>query len=136
MMKQEFEELAGYEVSDEAYYNVIEPMYLATNLEKQEFVKCINKKQFALKTKKQLINEAKKIARQFTTNKITSLDEEFKLEDELEEIRKEIKSRWYPGMSVYINWEHEVYAHICITYPKSIEIYNKFSGGSVYYNLI
>ena len=49
MMKQEFERIAGYEVSAEDYYKVIEPMYMATNLSKQDFVKTINRKRFAVK---------------------------------------------------------------------------------------
>ena len=49
MMKQEFEALAGYEVSTEDYNNIIEPMYLATDLSKQDFVKTISKKRFAVK---------------------------------------------------------------------------------------
>lgn len=48
MMKHEFEELAGYEVSVEDYNNIIEPMYMATNLSKTEFVKTISKKRFAV----------------------------------------------------------------------------------------
>ena len=48
MMKHEFEEIAGYEVSREDYDNIIEPMYMATNLTKQEFVKTISKKRFAV----------------------------------------------------------------------------------------
>lgn len=46
MMKHEFETLAGYEVSREDYDNIIEPMYMATNLSKQDFVKTISKKRF------------------------------------------------------------------------------------------
>lgn len=49
MMKQEFEKLAGYEVSAEDYNNIIEPMYSATNLSKQDFVKTINRKAFEVK---------------------------------------------------------------------------------------
>lgn len=52
MMKHEFEELAGYEVTTEAYNNIIEPMYMATTLSKQEFVKCVNRKQFEIKKEK------------------------------------------------------------------------------------
>ncbi len=48
MMKYEFETLAGYEVSTEDYNNIIEPMYMATNLSKEEFVKTVSKKRFAL----------------------------------------------------------------------------------------
>lgn len=44
MMKIEFEALAGYEVSVSDYDNIIEPMYMATNLNKAEFVKLSAKK--------------------------------------------------------------------------------------------
>lgn len=53
MMKYEFEELAGYEVSTEDYENIIEPMYIATNLTKAEFVKVIDKKRFAIVKKEE-----------------------------------------------------------------------------------
>ena len=46
MMHKEFEAIAGYEVSYEDFINIIEPMYMATNLSKQEFVKTLNKKFF------------------------------------------------------------------------------------------
>ena len=57
MMKHEFEALAGYEVSIEDYNKIIEPMYMATDLNKEDFVKVIDKKRFALPTKKQMINQ-------------------------------------------------------------------------------
>ena len=46
MMHKEFEELAGIEVSYEDYTNIIEPMYMAGNLSKREFVKTLNLKFF------------------------------------------------------------------------------------------
>ena len=49
MMHHEFEQIAGYEVSYEDYTNIIEPMYLATNLSKQDFVKTLNRKAFEKK---------------------------------------------------------------------------------------
>ena len=66
MMWKEFEELAGYEVSYEDYLNIIEPMYMALpeQFTKQDFVKMLDKKRFALPTKKQLQNEMKKLAEQ------------------------------------------------------------------------
>lgn len=48
MMKHEFEALAGYEVSTADYDKIIEPMYMATTLSKEEFVKVIDKKRFAI----------------------------------------------------------------------------------------
>ena len=134
MTKQEFEQIAGYEVSADKYYKVIEPMYMATDLDKWEFVKCVNKKAFALKTKKELILEARKIAEQYK-KEVTAVGQEA-LEEQLEKIRKEIKESYYMGFSVFINWAHKKRADgNILTYPESIEIYNRFSGYSVYYNL-
>lgn len=53
MMKHEFERIAGYEVSAEDYNNIIEPMYMATNLSKEDFVKTISKKRFAVVKKEE-----------------------------------------------------------------------------------
>ncbi len=44
MMKQEFEQLAKIEVTEETYTKVIEPMYLATDLSKEDFIKSLNLK--------------------------------------------------------------------------------------------
>lgn len=45
-MHAEFERLAGYKVDLETYNCVIEPMYMATNLTKEDFIKCLNRKAF------------------------------------------------------------------------------------------
>lgn len=63
MMKQEFEVLAGYEVSIDDYNKIIEPMYMATSLSKEEFVKTISKKRFALRSLKSIVKEMKQIAK-------------------------------------------------------------------------
>lgn len=57
MMKHEFEAIEGYEVSVSDYDNIIEPMYMATDLNKAEFVKVISKERFALKSREELIQE-------------------------------------------------------------------------------
>lgn len=44
MTKQEFETLARIEVSYETYSKVIEPMYMAVDITKEEFVKILNTK--------------------------------------------------------------------------------------------
>jgi len=67
MMHHEFEQIAGYEVSYEDYHNIIEPMYMATNLSKQEFVKVIDEKRFSIQykkaqLKKSLLKQMKEIA--------------------------------------------------------------------------
>ena len=63
MMKHEFEALAGYEVSFEDYNRIIEPMYMATELSKEDFVKCIDRKRFALPTKAELLAAMRKEAK-------------------------------------------------------------------------
>lgn len=64
MMYNEFMEIAGYEVSYDTYKNIIEPMYTALpgSITKQEFVKMLDKRAFALPTKKQMERELKKQA--------------------------------------------------------------------------
>lgn len=62
MMKQEFEQIAGYEVSNTDYDNIIEPMYMATSLSKQDFVKTISRKRFALRPIKSIVREMRQIA--------------------------------------------------------------------------
>jgi hypothetical protein len=64
MMWKEFEEIAGYEVSYEDYTNVIEPMYMATNMSKQEFIKCLDRKRFALPTKAEMLRMMRKAAKE------------------------------------------------------------------------
>lgn len=46
-MKQEFEDLAKIKVTEETYSKVIEPMYLASNLLKREFIRFLNLKVLA-----------------------------------------------------------------------------------------
>ena len=93
MMKQEFEAIAGYEVSTEDYNNIIEPMYMATNLNKLEFVETINKKRFALKTRKQLQNEMKKLANEIAEN--CEHCSQYDKEEELDRMAKSYFKRFY-----------------------------------------
>ena len=115
MMKHEFEALAGYEVSNEDYNNIIEPMYMATELSKQDFVKCIDKKRFALPTKKQIINQMKKIAQHLMETCEHYTD--YKAKDELEKIAHEYAKRFYG-----LDWTNDskVYAILRreYTYPE------------------
>lgn len=106
MMKEEFEKLAGYEVSYNDYVNIIEPMYMATDLNKVEFVKTINKKQFALKTRKQLLNEIKKIALEYENNCGTTgaYDEEKQLHAKL----LEYANRFYLSDKVQYRYGFEL----------------------------
>lgn len=95
MMKQEFEELAGYEVTWEDYTKIIEPMYMATNLTKQEFVKTINKKRFALRPLKSIVKEMKELAEQIEDR--CTIDGAHELKKRLNEVAKEYIARKYGG---------------------------------------
>lgn len=97
MMKHEFEALAGYEVSIEDYTNIIEPMYMSTDLSKQDFVKCIDKKRFALKTQKQIINSIKKEARHLaeTCEHYTDYESRQRIEDATRELENRFGGYWY-----------------------------------------
>lgn len=77
MMQIEFERLAGYEVSEEDYRTIIEPMYMATNLDKSEFIKVIDRKRFEIKKQKS--------------------EEQIQMENELLEEKKNLKEdiKWY-----------------------------------------
>jgi len=48
MMWKEFEELAKIEVTFETYSKIIEPMYIAADLPKQDFIKLLNLKALAV----------------------------------------------------------------------------------------
>lgn len=82
MMKEEFEAIAGYEVSYDDYHDIIEPMYMAAKLDKYAFCDTLNKKRFALPTKKQIQNEMKRIAKHLsaTCGQYTDYDSKHKLE--------------------------------------------------------
>lgn len=95
MMWKEFEELAGYEVSFKDYSEIIEPMYMATNLSKSEFVKVIDRKRFALKSKKQIISQMKKLANSLmeTCDHYTDWD----AKKQIEALLDEYKERFWPN---------------------------------------
>lgn len=128
MMKNEFEELAGYEVTNDDYNNIIEPMYMATKMTKQEFVRCIDKKRFALPTKAQMRTEMKKIAHHLF--EICGRYTDFESEKELDRLVRKYAARFHG-----IDWEHDTTTWVIIdkgyefgvigrgcTYPKTIVI--------------
>ena len=92
MMKQEFEKIAGYEVSFEDYYGIIEPMYLATDLSKHEFVKTLNRSRFALKTKQELLTEIKRLARKIKRS--CDSHQDYESEQKLYELVDELRQRF------------------------------------------
>ena len=118
MMQYEFEKLAGYEVSVEDYDKIIEPMYMATNLTKQEFVKTINKKRFALKPLKTMIKEMKALAEEI--EEMCTHVYTYDLQEQLRNIAREYVSRRYGTIATF-NF-HEEMKQSCY-YIKSIEIF-------------
>lgn len=117
MMKYEFEQIAGYEVTVEDYDNIIEPMYMALpNVSKQEFVKMIDKKRFALKPLKKIEKEMKEIAKHLRETCTHYTDWEAK--DRLAELAEEYQKR-IGQTGFFINEEMRFTCY----YPVSIDIY-------------
>lgn len=118
MMKSEFESLAGYEVSAEDYTNIIEPMYYASNLDKFEFVKTINKKRFALVPLKTLAGNMKKCAQALKETCTHFTD--YATREKMENIIVEYIGRKYGTTAKY--FISEKMEQSCF-YPVSVEIY-------------
>ena len=129
MMWQEFEEIAGYEVSFEDYNNIIEPMYMALpNVTKQEFVKMIDKKRFALPAPAELMREIKKEAKHLfeICGRYTDHDSEHRLEAVAHRYAKRRYGLdWSNDRKVYIyflkGYEVPELQRGC-TYPKTLVI--------------
>lgn len=125
MMKHEFEAIAGYEVSEEDYRKIIEPMYMATDLSKEEFAKVICKERFAIKTKEELICEMKEIAEHLKATCEHYTD--YEAVERLEKLAAEYKNRIAPLGGFLINTrytlEHLGHCRGC-SYPAEVEIYN------------
>lgn len=116
MMKYEFEQIAGYEVSDKDYNEIIEPMYMATNLDKQEFVKTLDKKRFALKPLKKIEKEMKQIAKHLAETFTHYTD--YKAKDALKALAQEYTDR-IGAKGYIINYEQKWSCY----HPISIDIY-------------
>ena len=127
MMKEEFEALAGYEVSIRDYYDIIEPMYMATNLSKAEFVKTINRKHFDLKVKKAaLLKAMQEIAEERKENCEHFCD--YDAIHRLEELAdKYMTLCGYLGTFTSFIYEHWHGIKQCCTYPATLEIISRGS---------
>lgn len=122
MMQQEFEQLAGYEVSYEDYVDIIEPMYMAVDLSKSEFVQCINKKRFALPTLKSIISKMQQCAESLyeSCTHYTDWDTKEKLDGFIEEYIQRRFGRLSNTITYGIN---EKQRQSCY-YPVSVDIYD------------
>ena len=128
MMKHEFEALAGYQVSVEDYNLIIEPMYMATNLNKEDFVKVIDRKRFEVKvpTERQLVNSLRKDAKHLEEICGHSVDHE--CERRMEEIARKIaKMNGYDvkdfGCGYWFEKEYEYPGMRGCSFPKNLVIY-------------
>jgi arginine/lysine/ornithine decarboxylase len=116
-MKYEFEQIAGYEVSDSDYDQIIEPMYMALDsITKADFVKMLDKKRFALPTQKELVKEMRAKAAYCAENcyHFTCYEQE----NELDELIKAYKERFYRSAWTIIERGHK---NGC-TYPETLII--------------
>lgn len=128
MMWKEFEELAGYEVSAKDYNEIIEPMYMATNLSKQDFIATLDKKRFALPTEKEMRAAMRKEAQHLF--EICGHCSDYESEQRLDKLAKEYARRfcgidWANDMKAYVytlkEYEYPTLGRGC-TYPKELVI--------------
>lgn len=130
MMWEEFERIAGYEVSYEDYTNVIEPMYNATNLSKGEFVKTLNRKAFDLNVKKQeMIKAMKAIAEERKENAEHFTN--YEAEDKLQELAYKYAETFHRFSIPEIDRE-KTYGTWGCSYPSALVIFNTTSKGEYY----
>lgn len=134
MMWQEFERIAGYEVTFEDYTNVIEPMYNATNLSKQEFVKVIDRKRFDFRAKEQaekneMLKTMKKIAEERAENCEHFCD--YEAEEKLLEVARNFMDKYFPkNLGYHGDIERKHWANLSTgcTYPADLVIYREYRG--------
>ena len=119
MMKHEFEALAGYEVSTADYDKIIEPMYMATDLSKEDFIKVIDKKRFALKPISNIVKEMKECAKSLKESCTHYTD--YVTKAKLNSLAREYTSRKYGMIATFGTSEEMLWT--CY-YPTSIEIFD------------
>ena len=105
-MWKEFEKIAGYEVTYDDYHKIIEPMYMAIpeGISKQEFVKMLDKKRFALPKPEEILRKVRKEARHLKD--ICGWCSDFESEERMHKLAKEYAKRKYN-----LDWlhDHKVY---------------------------
>lgn len=125
MMQHEFEKLAGYEVSYSDYTNIIEPMYMACDLDKSDFVKCINRKRFELEPLDKIHKRMIKLAYQIKDTCTHYTD--YEAYDQIEALAESYKNR-LQAFNYQIVTEELLYNgcyHSTCYYPTKVIIYDK-----------
>lgn len=130
MMWEEFEKLAGYEVSYEDYANVIEPMYNATNLTKAQFIKTLNRKAFDLKVKKaEMVKAMKAIAEERKANAEHFTN--YEAENKLQELATKYAETFHRFSTPEIERKQTYQTWGC-SYPAELIIYGGVVNGHYY----
>lgn len=113
MMQHEFETLAGYKVSSVDYKNIIEPMYMALpdSIGKEEFVKMLDMKRFALPSKRTLLCKMRNYARWIAEDAEHNYNRE--LREKLDRLAKQ-----YAKLIHGLDWDSDrkVYAFFNVEY--------------------
>lgn len=126
MMWEEFEKIAGYHVSYDDYKNYIEPMYMALNIDKTEFVKMINRKRFALRPSLAIQRDMKKCAESLKNTCTHYTD--YETIDKLESLVKEYIKNVYGQYEIYLGFLYDYILIQSCHYPVSVEIYEHSTG--------
>lgn len=127
MMYEEFMNLAGYEVSYSDYTNIIEPMYMALDLDKSDFIKCINRKRFELEPLDKIHKRMIKLANQIKDTCTHYTD--YEAYDQIESLAENYKNR-LQAFNYQIETTEKLYNgcyHSTCYYPCRVVIYdNKY----------
>ena len=125
MMYEEFMNLAGYEVSYSDYVNIIEPMYMALDVDKSDFIKCLNRKRFELEPLDKIHDRMKKLANQIKENCTHYTD--YEAYDQIEALAENYKNR-LQAYNYQIETTEKLYNncyHSTCYYPCRVIIYDK-----------
>lgn len=120
MFKEEFEKLAGCKVSRLDYFRIIEPMYMATKLTKEEFIKVINVKEFETTPEKEELEKIRLYAEEYRNN--VKKDGKFFITEEFNNMVEEFARKFYDSNKIWIGAEHDILG--CM-YPCEFQIMNE-----------
>lgn len=119
MNYEEFKRIAGYEVSYETYKNIIEPMYMSTDIiDKKEFCKSFSKKLFAIKPTDKLVKELRELAKELQYAAKYGLCVADKM-DEFRKLCEDYQKRQYNNLDYYFEYANEsFFSYSSHTYRK------------------
>ena len=130
MMYEEFMNMAGYEVSYSDYINIIEPMYMALDLDKSDFIKCLNRKRFELEPLDKIHKRMIKLANQIKDTCAHYTD--YEAYDQIEALAENYKNR-LQAFNYQIETTEKLYNgcyHSTCYYPCKIIFYT-FTGNII-----